>query len=239
VNIPILGRLMGGESTDREKSDLLIALVPHIVRTPDVTDVDVKEVLAGSDQVVRVSYAPRTAPVPAAAPPAPAAAAPTSAPAPAPVPPAPIQPTIPGVPSPAGPRLTLAPPASKVPLGGTVTLTLQAENLQDLFTASPVRFKWDSRVLRLNDIATGTFLAHGDQRVTSAKDIRNDAGEAWITMNRLPGAGGVNGSGALATLSFSVIGKGNTKVTVTECGLRNTQLQPIPVTGPEAGVDVQ
>ncbi len=53
------------------------------------------------------------------------------------------------------------------------------------------------------------------------------------------GSGGVSGSGALATFSFSAIGKGSTKVTVTDFGLKNTQLQPIVVTGPEMDVNVQ
>ncbi len=65
VNIPILGRLLGSESTDREKGELLIALIPHIVRTPNLSDVDLKGVLAGSDQVVKIGYAPRVAPPPA------------------------------------------------------------------------------------------------------------------------------------------------------------------------------
>jgi hypothetical protein len=55
--------------------------------------------------------------------------------------------------------------------------------------------KWDPKVLRLNEITPGELLARDGQQVTSAKDIRNDTGEAWVTMNRLPGAGGVEWSG--------------------------------------------
>lgn len=274
VNIPILGRLLGGETTGKDRGDLLIALIPHIVRTPNLTDVDIKGVLSGSDQVVKVSYAPRAVAPPQAsvpekttAPSAPATPAPATPVAPPPVPTA--QPPIPGVPAapagPAGPagspvpgvlapsgqppspaapaaggsRLLFAPVSAQPQVGGSINFTLQAENVQDLFTASPIRVKWDPKVLRLNEIMPGEFLARDGQRITNAKDIRNDAGEAWITMNRLPGAGGVNGSGPLANLSFSVIGRGSTKIAVTEFGLRNTQLQPIPVTGPEANVNVQ
>ena len=93
--------------------------------------------------------------------------------------------------------------------------------------------------MRLNEITPGEFLGRDAQKVTSAKDIRNDAGEAWVTMNRLPGAGGVSGTGPLATFQFTAIGKGSTKVTVTDFGLKNTQLQPIVVTGPEVDITVQ
>jgi general secretion pathway protein D len=247
INVPILGRLLGGESTDRERGDLLIALVPHIVRTPSLTDVDVKGVLSGSDQVVKVSYAPRVA-APSSPPPAAQqnpqpATAPPAVPSPntaAPVPPPSAQPSIPGVPAPAGPRLVFSMPApTQAQLGGSIGLAVRAEGMEDLFTASPVRVKWDPKILRLNEIAPGEILSRDGQRITNAKDIRNDAGEAWITMNRLPGAGGVSGAGVLVNLSFSVIGPGSTKVTVTEFGLRNTQLQAIPVTGPETVVNVR
>jgi general secretion pathway protein D len=245
INMPILGRLLGGEATDREKSDLMMAVIPHIVRTPNLTDVDLKGVLSGSDQVVRVAYAERppapTAPQQGGAEkvaPVPAAPAPSTAPVAAPPPSA--QPPVPGVPTPAGgPRLMFMPPSAQGQLSGAITVTLQAENVQDLFTASPIRVKWDPKVLRLNEITPGEFLARDNQRVTNAKDIRNDAGEAWITMNRLPGAGGVSGSGALATFSFSAIGKGATKITVTDSALKNTQLQPIVVKAPEMDVNIQ
>jgi general secretion pathway protein D len=250
VNIPILGRLLGSESTDKETGELLIALIPHIVRTPNLTDVDLKGVWAGTDQVPKVAYAPhpevpgaaaggteRIAPAPAPTPAKPVSPPPAAIQAPVQTPPT-QQPAVPGVPTPSGPQLIITPPTSQAQLSGTLNLTLQAENVQDLFTASPIRIKWDPKVLRLNEIAPGDFLSRDGQRITSAKDIRNDAGEAWVTLNRLPGAGGVSGSGTLATFSFTVIGKGNTKVTVTDFGLKNTQLQPISVTAPEAAVTV-
>jgi general secretion pathway protein D len=98
VNIPVLGRLLGSESLNRERGELLIAMIPHVVRTPNLTDVDLKGVAAGTDQVVKVSYAPRVQ--------APAAGAETPAPTPAPAVTMPVQPdtpaaaaaVIPGVP---------------------------------------------------------------------------------------------------------------------------------------------
>ena len=272
VNIPLLGKLLGSESTDKERGELLIAMIPHIVRTPDLTAADLRGVAAGSDQVVRVTYAPQAAPpAPTGAPPAatttvpqtggtggvapattPSTAPQTPAPAtPAPAttvplppgaapPPPPAPGTQPLAAQPSGaPRLLFAPATVETPLGGPVNLTLQVESVSDLFSASPVRIKWDPKVLRLNDITPGDFLSHDNQKITSAKDIRNDAGEAWVTLNRLPGAGGVSGSGALGTFSFTAIGKGKTNVTVTDFGLRNAQLQPINVTAPEVPVAVQ
>ena len=46
----------------------MIALIPHIVRKPDITGLDMRAVAAGTDATVKLSYAPRVE-EPAAAPP--------------------------------------------------------------------------------------------------------------------------------------------------------------------------
>src|SRR5208283_3096835 len=69
TSIPLLGHILfGNDHTDRSRSELVIALIPHIVRTPDYSAENMRGILAGTDQVVKLSYAPRTAePVPSAA----------------------------------------------------------------------------------------------------------------------------------------------------------------------------
>ncbi len=244
VNIPILGRLLGSEHTDKSRGQLLIAIIPHIVRTPNYSDADLKAVASGTDQTFKVSYAARAqaAGAPAGQPPAgtPATAAPDAPkPVDAPKPSDSPKPTLPGMPEPGGAKITFLPPVVTAAQGTTITLTLQAENITDLFSAAPVRIKFDNSKLRLNDIVQGELLGREEQRVTVTRDIRNDSGEASVTLSRLPGAPGVNGSGALATFTFSALGKGPTQVTVTELGIKNTQQQPIVIPAPQVQVTVQ
>lgn len=104
---------------------------------------------------------------------------------------------------------------------------------------SPIRIKFDPAVLRLNDIGPGELFTRDGVRVTSQKDIRNDAGEATLTVSRLPGSAGVSGNGAIVTLSFVAVAKGNTTVSVVEPGLKNSQQQAIVVTPGELAVQVQ
>ncbi len=60
VNIPILGKyLFGNVSKDKQKEELMIALIPHIVRRPDITGLDLQGIAAGTDQTVKLSYGPR------------------------------------------------------------------------------------------------------------------------------------------------------------------------------------
>jgi len=89
-SIPVLRRLFTGESIDRDRGELMIALIPHIVRRTEITPQNLRPIAVGSTQVIKLNYAPRkpeepakpTTPAPAQ-PAAPAATAPTTtAPAP-------------------------------------------------------------------------------------------------------------------------------------------------------------
>ncbi len=239
INIPILGRLLGSEHTEKSKGNLMIAVIPHIVRTPNYSEADLKAVASGTDQTFKVGYASRVSQV---APPAPAPVQPAATPPAVPEvkPPDPTKPaTVPGLPGPSGARLMFLPPNVATQLGGNISVTLQVEDVTDVFSASPLRIKYDQTKLRLNDIVQGEFLARDNQRVTVTRDIRNDAGEATVTLARLPGAPGVSGAGALVTFSFSAIGKGASAISVTEGGLKNIQQQPVTATQPEIQVTVQ
>ncbi|MBY0375982.1 MAG: type II and III secretion system protein, partial [Bryobacteraceae bacterium] len=59
ANLPGVGRLFGSESRDDSRSELLVALMPRIVRAPEISDVNMRGVAAGNDQTVKLSYAPR------------------------------------------------------------------------------------------------------------------------------------------------------------------------------------
>jgi general secretion pathway protein D len=122
-SIPVLRRLFSGESTNRSRDELMIALVPHVIRRPDVTAENLRGIAVGNATTIHLNYAPRpaepvagapaqpspqnpailmppvTAP-PATAPPAtapPATAPPATAP-PATAPPATAPPLAPGAP---------------------------------------------------------------------------------------------------------------------------------------------
>lgn len=69
-SIPLIRRLFTSETLDRNQSELLIVLVPHIVRAPEVTDLNLRPIATGASTVVKLNYAPRkAAETPAAAPP--------------------------------------------------------------------------------------------------------------------------------------------------------------------------
>ena len=70
VDIPVLGNvLFGSQHTDKESGELLIALIPHIVRTPDYTAENLRGIYAGNDNTVKLYYAPKVDPSAPAVPP--------------------------------------------------------------------------------------------------------------------------------------------------------------------------
>ncbi len=227
TNIPVLGKYMfGSTSKDRSRGELLIALIPHIVRRPDITGLDLRGVAAGTDANVKLSYGPRPDGT-------------TTPAAPTPAPTAPAAPAAPVPSAPAGSaRLSFVPPAAQAQLSGPVVLTLQADNVSDLY-AAPVRVKWDPKILRLNQVTPGSLLVQNGGVNPPSLDIRNDAGEASVDATRVAGAAGVNGSGALMQFTFTAVGPGTTSVSVISAALRDSRQQPIAVPAPSVSVTVQ
>lgn len=90
MQIPGLGRLLSAEKVERSDNDLLVVLVPHVVRYPEILPENLKAIASGTETIYKVSYEPRgngAATEPAA-----------PAPAPAPTPAAPKQEPVPSLP---------------------------------------------------------------------------------------------------------------------------------------------
>ena len=249
MNIPVLGKIFfGSNHTEKDRQQLMIALVPHIVRTPDYSPENLRGVFSGPDQSLHLMYAPRDedgsgpggaggaanpaaagAPqTPIALPPVPGAA-PNAAPnaAPPPVPPA------------GGTRVVFLPGSVSVGPNTPFTVNVELNGAADAFAITPLRVKWDPAVLRLTDITPGDLLSRSGGTVSSIKDVRNDAGEATLNISRAAGGTGVSGSGPVAILNFVAVARGAGTVTITEMGLKNPQLQPMPVALGSVSVAVQ
>jgi general secretion pathway protein D len=82
-NIPILGKLFSGSTLDKERDEIMIAIVPHIIRRPTITAENLRPKAVGNQTTVKLNYAPKPEDLPVGAPPAePPAPAPEAAPAP-------------------------------------------------------------------------------------------------------------------------------------------------------------
>jgi len=263
-NIPGLKWLTSTDGREDNRSELLIALVPRIVRAVDITDVNMRGVSAGNDQVVKVTFAPKPVkedkPVPAAVPvAAPAGTAPGTqpqlpaalTPVPGPIPgmppiPGPGAPPIPGLGTPANPPPAIQPgqpggqallymttPVMSAKLGEMVNVTIQMTGATDL-AAAPMKIRYDQKLLKLVEVSKGGLLGGTDQ-VNFSRDLTTGS----VRLNRLPGSGGVNGSGPLVTLTFMALGKGTALIALEEVQLENSKREAIPTVKPELSLSIQ
>jgi general secretion pathway protein D len=60
TNIPVLGQFLFGSSTkNKNTSELMIALIPHVIRTQDYTAENTKGIYTGTEQAVKVYRGPK------------------------------------------------------------------------------------------------------------------------------------------------------------------------------------
>jgi general secretion pathway protein D len=246
--IPVLGRLFSGEKIQKDRTELVIALIPHIVRGPDISESNLRGVSAGNATQIKVAFGPRKgAPGgPAQAtlvnPPgtAPATAPPATAP-PATAPPIGPPATAPPNPNPAPAggglaRISFLPGTVDTQLSAAVPITISAENISDMVAAA-AQLKYDPRILRINNIVAGDLAQRSlvqPGQLEPSKNILNDTGQADMSVNRGPNDGGVSGSGGLFTVVFQAVGRGNTSISVSSVSLTSSTGQPINATAPPA-----
>lgn len=239
VNVPVLGRLFGSENVEKTQQELLIAVVPRIVRTPGYSEDNMRAIYSGTEQTIRVMYAPKkeepAATVPAARPAAAAAVPPPAAAKPPALSPSAVSSGPQGTAPAAGPMTLSWVPGTEVNAapGTPISLSLQATNAPNLFAVTPIRIKYDPTKLRLNDAEQGDLMTRDGMLTTLSKDIRNDTGEATISVSRNPGAAGVSGSGGIVSLRFTALGRGTSTVVVEQIGLQNAQQQGIGAAPPQ------
>jgi len=233
-SIPVIKWLFSSKTVSKSSQELLIALIPHIVRRPDYTEEEMRAVAVGSATVVKLNYAPERQPdgepAPKSAPP-PAGNPPLTPPAPPATPAAPATAPQANAPPTATPTVSFVPPHYETIMGQSFNVNLTIANATDLFSA-PLQIRFDPRVLKLNDVTQGSLMSSDGQQATFTKNIQNDTGEADVTLNRLPGTGGVTGSGMLVTLSFTALARGATGVSAPAFSPTNSQGQPISNSSP-------
>jgi general secretion pathway protein D len=266
MSVPLLKNLFQGQSIDRENDQVMIVLVPHIVRQPTVSAENLRGVDVGSQTAVKLNYAPQpkdlmTGPQAAAAvagettpaaTTAPATTAPVTTPLATPAinanpaaPPA----TAPPIGAPPVPPATAPPPAGaahvqfapgqvQTRVGGQVVVSVTLDGGTDVAFA-PLEIRFDPKVLRLNDVVPGTLLGNDGQQPVFTKNIMNDNGTASVQLSRRPGAAGVNGSGTLVTMQFQAVGRGETIVTIPQVSVRNSHGQPVASGSPQLTVNIQ
>ncbi|HXT27464.1 MAG TPA: cohesin domain-containing protein [Candidatus Eisenbacteria bacterium] len=243
AQIPLMKYLFSDNRTDRSENDILIVLIPRIVRLPDWSRTDLRPISSGVEQNITTRRqsdirSPETPKAPAAQPPAQQQA--PAQPVPGVAPPA-AQPQ-PGTPEAAasgqGARLRFDPQALTLAPGQTATLGIAVDNVSDLYSI-PMMLQYDPAVISIEDIQHGTFLSSGNQEIAIVQGGDKSKGQVMIAATRQPNTPGVSGSGTLLGVVIKAIGPGATNLSIVQVNAKDSQQKPLALVTTEASVQVQ
>jgi general secretion pathway protein D len=229
-DLPVLGRLFSSQSDDSQRTELVLAITPRIVRNVRPLDASESEIWVGTEAQPRLRpFAGRVAVSEA-------------------VPPTPERP---GSAAPAAPSTSSAatPPAeaARTPLAAVITtqwrgpqqvaagdvfvVTLDAETTAPL-RGGPIQVAFDKERLSLVDVQEGEWLRQGGVATAFTKTIDALQGTASVGMLRGE-ASGATGNGTLVQLRFKARNAGDAEVRVTRFepvtfGAVNAQHQAAP-----------
>ena len=245
AQVPILKYLFGQTTQDHSENEIVFAIVPHIIRGTDVSEVNQRAIDIGTANAIELRHVSK-APASPAAPAGQAPASPTAPPAnvsqsanPGPASQPAATPTTPSAAAAGGtPSFLFDPPTIQATKGGTFAVNLLISGAQNVYSV-PVQLNYDPKLLQLVNVSNGGFLSQDGQAVALVHREDETVGQLQITATRPPGAGGVSGQGTVVTMTFQAKADGQTPLTITRGGARDPGLQAITVNGAQAAVTVQ
>ncbi|HVP44318.1 MAG TPA: cohesin domain-containing protein [Terriglobales bacterium] len=257
--IPFFRYLFASEHTEKHENEIVFVLIPHIVRSQELTDLNARAIDVGTGTAIDLRRTSRPAgvvpvnggaQVPSGAPPQPAPPTTpqaTSQPAPASSQPAPsgAPPQSPpgmAAQAPSGPPSPVIlgfDPAIITPAkGSTFAVNVTLSGGQDI-SMVPMQIVYNPKVMELVNISNGGFLSQDGQAVALVHRDDPASGTIQVSATRPPGTAGVSGSGAVFTLTFLAKAPGLSTMTINRPALRSSTSQSIPVTPATAMVTVK
>jgi general secretion pathway protein D len=216
--IPFLKYFFGQERKESDQTEIIIMLTPHVIRMPQLTDLNMRGLRIGVETKERLE---------------PDQAAPTPAPAPAPAAPAAVAPAR----TPAAPIVSTPPPPATRPLDAAltftpnpVTLRAGAPNVVNLavtgtnISGAEITLSFDPSSTKIREIQDGGLLSRDGQVIALVQKIETETGTARISLDRQPGAPAISGTGNVLSLLLEPgTRKGDSSIRVIDFRLRDAQ----------------
>lgn len=246
AQVPFLKYLFSENKNDKTDNEVLIVLVPHIVRLPDWTRANTRPIYSGVDQNIQVKREPEIR-------------TPANQPAPQQPTQAPIAipqtqqqnnpagaPAVPGVSQPVpsaegmgqGARLRFDPATLNLKPGQTATIGVAIDNITDLFSI-PMLLQYNPAVISVEEVQHGGFLSGGNQEIAIVQRVDKEHGQAIVSATRQPNTSGVNGSGTLLGIVIKALAPGSTNLSIVQVNAKDSQQRPIPLVTGETTIQVQ
>ena len=236
AQVPILKYLFSQTNTEHKENEIVFALIPHIVRGQDLSELNQRALQVGTASAIELRRVSRPA-SPVAAPGQTTAPAPSPAPTTAP-PANPQQAPPPQAAASGGATFVFDPPAVSQRAGATFAVNVLLTGAQNVYSV-PLQVSYDPKILQVVNISNGGFLSQDGQAVALVHRDDDQSGALQITATRPPGSGGVSGQGAVVTLTFLAKASGQSQLTISRGGAKDPAMQALPVAGGVATVSVQ
>src|SRR5213083_3151407 len=232
--IPILRYLFGQTNTEHRETEIVFALIPHIVRSQDLRELNQRALQVGTASAIELRRVSRPAPGDGGAP-----TQPTPTPPPAQSAPPPAQTPPPSQGSAGGAASFMFDPANVTqPAGSTFAVNVLLTGAQNVYSV-PLQVSYDPKLLQVVNISNGGFLSQDGQAVAVVHRDDEQSGALQITATRPPGSAGISGQGAVVTLTFMAKASGQSTLTISKGGAKDPSMQSLPVSGAVATVTVQ
>jgi len=227
AKLPFFRYFFSNDTVDHQENEVLIVLIPHIVRLPTLTAENLRSIASGTDTnaEVRLEDEVMAPPVPKAQGiSVPADAPPGSVPAP----------------SMAAQNTTLRfePGTISLKSGETTTVGIVVQNAQDLYSI-PLLLQFNPAVVSIEDVRQGGFLSGGTQDIAIVERVDKERGQAIVSATRMPNTPGVSGSGTLVGIVLKGVAPGNSQISIVQVNAKDSQQRPIQVVTSEAAIRVQ
>lgn len=134
--------------------------------------------------------------------------------------------------------LKFDPPSVTTTSGGSFTVNVTMSGGTDVASV-PLQITYDPKHLSVVKIDNGDFLTKDGQPVALVHRDDDKSGTLVASAARPPGVSGVSGQGTVFAITFVAKDRGDTVLSITRPGARNSQQQPIQVLGSQMTVKVQ
>ncbi|QOX80665.1 type II secretion system protein [Trichlorobacter lovleyi] len=230
-DIPLIGPLLSNSKTDNDKTELILAITPRLVRGVTVPQGDLTSFSSGKEDRPALQPAALVQQsVPAAAPPAGNQGVP-SAPAAQPAPPTTgVPPVKPGALSFTAPSL--------VAVGQQFPVQVMADKLEHLKGGS-ITISYSPDLLHLLSASEGTMLRQNGDPTSFTTTPDSSHGIITITLSQTNSSSGAAGGGNLATLLFRARNKGKATLEIRQTSLSTVYNQPIPFKSTSKTLEIQ
>jgi general secretion pathway protein D len=206
--IPILGHLFSTEQAQRDQTEIIILLTPHIVKMPNLRDRNLQGLLVGTETNTRFLG------IPGLAGDAIEPAAPTLAPEAEPATELEI----------GEDRLSFDVPVVMIESGAQTQLGIFVDTPN--MTGADFTIEFDPSMVALRQISDGGFLSQDGTSIALVQNIDNEQGRAVVTVERPNLADAVRGQGQILELTLEVLDGGRSALRIRDVEVRSTGTPP-------------